>query len=82
MAVPKLMVWLSATLPAKTNRIANITVAAIYLPISRTTAADESWRYFFGLAVALQMSVLAVIIQTALSWPGALAASNFDRDSA
>jgi len=71
MAVPILMVVLSMTLPARANRVTNLVVAAVYLPVSVGNAVGESWTYFYGLAVALEVIVLAHILRSAWSWPRA-----------
>ncbi|HEX2028023.1 MAG TPA: DUF6326 family protein [Nitriliruptorales bacterium] len=68
-AIPILMVMLSMTLPARANRTINLVVASLYVPFSMFNAVGESWTYFFGLGVALEVIVLAVILRFAWTWP-------------
>jgi hypothetical protein len=68
-AIPSLMVMLSMTLPARANRTINLIVASLYVPVSMFNAVGESWTYFYGLGVALEVIVLAVILRFAWTWP-------------
>jgi hypothetical protein len=68
-AVPILMVVLSTTLPARVNRIANLVVASLYVPVTAFNLAGESWLYFYGLGVALELVLLALILRYAWTWP-------------
>ncbi len=69
MAIPILMILLSTTLPARANRIMNLIVASVYVPVSAFNAVGESWTYFYGLGVALEVIVLALILRYAWTWP-------------
>ncbi|MBT2211327.1 DUF6326 family protein [Actinomadura sp. NEAU-AAG7] len=71
MAVPILMILLSATLPARVNRTINVVVAALYIPVSVFNAAGEPWSYsyFYGLSIGLELLLLAFILRSAWSWP-------------
>ncbi|MFI6422912.1 DUF6326 family protein [Streptomyces sp. NPDC050842] len=69
MAIPILMVVLSMTLPARANRITNLIVASVQIPFAAFNAVGESWRYFYGLGVALEVIVLALILRYAWTWP-------------
>ncbi|MFE5943136.1 DUF6326 family protein [Streptomyces sp. NPDC056480] len=69
MAIPILMVVLSMTLPARANRITNLIVASIQVPFAAFNAVGESWTYFYGLGVALEVIVLALILRYAWTWP-------------
>ncbi|MEU6755207.1 DUF6326 family protein [Streptomyces sp. NPDC046685] len=69
MAIPVLMVVLSMTLPARANRITNLIVASIQVPFAAFNAVGESWTYFYGLGVALEVIVLALILRYAWTWP-------------
>ncbi|MEV6235623.1 DUF6326 family protein [Lentzea sp. NPDC051838] len=69
MALPILMVVLSMTLPARANRITNIVVASIQVPFAAFNVVGESWRYFYGLGVALELVVLVLILRYAWTWP-------------
>ena len=68
-AIPILMVMLSMTLPARANRTINLVVASLYVPFSMFNAVGESWMYFYGLGVVLEVIVLAVILRSAWTWP-------------
>ena len=69
MAVPILMVFLSMTLPARANRLMNLIVAPIYVVVSAFNALGESWTYFYGLGVVLEVLLLAFILRSAWTWP-------------
>ncbi|MDX8148732.1 DUF6326 family protein [Lentzea sp. BCCO 10_0061] len=68
-AIPILMVVLSMTLPAQANRITNLTVASIYVPVTAFNAVGESWLFFYGLGVALELILLALVVRYAWTWP-------------
>jgi len=68
-SVPALMIALSMTLPARANRIANLVVASLYLPITAFNVVGESWLYFYGLGVVLEVILLALIVRFAWTWP-------------
>ena len=70
-AIPSLMVVLSAALPARANRIINLVVAALYVPVSIYNAAGESWTYsyFYGVSIGLEVLLLAFILRSAWTWP-------------
>ncbi|MFJ2933078.1 DUF6326 family protein [Streptomyces sp. NPDC087219] len=85
MAIPILMVVLSMTLPARANRVTNLIVAAVQVPFAAFNAVGESWTYFYGLGVALEVIVLALILRYAWTWPrtapSATMATSPDRES-
>jgi hypothetical protein len=68
-AIPTLMILLSTTLPARANRATNLAVAALYIPYSVVNLAGESWMYFYGLGVGLEVLLLAFILRSAWTWP-------------
>jgi hypothetical protein len=68
-AVPSLMIVLSVIPPARANRVINLVVASVYIPFSMFNAVGESWTYFYGLGVVLEVIVLAVILRSAWTWP-------------
>lgn len=68
-AIPILMVVLSMTLPARANRITNLTIAALYVPVTAFNAVGESWLYFYGLGIVLELILLALIVRYAWTWP-------------
>lgn len=69
MAVPIAMIVLSMTLPATVSRVANLTVAALYVPVTAFNATGESWLLFYGLGVVLELILLAAILRYAWTWP-------------
>jgi hypothetical protein len=72
MAIPILMILLSATLPARVNRTINLVVATLYIPVSvYNVAGEESWSYsyFYGLSIGLEVLLLAFILRSAWTWP-------------
>ncbi|MFD4322677.1 DUF6326 family protein [Streptomyces sp. NPDC058548] len=82
MAIPILMVVLSMTLPARANRITNLIVASVQVPFAAFNAVGESWTYFYGLGVALEVIVLALILRYAWTWPRtAPSATSPDRET-
>ncbi|SER91833.1 hypothetical protein SAMN04488000_113115 [Lentzea albida] len=84
MAIPILMVVLSMTLPARANRVTNLVVASVQIPYATFNVVGESWTYFYGLGVALEVIVLALILRYAWTWPrtapSAVTATSPDRD--
>jgi hypothetical protein len=69
MAIPIFMVVLSMTLPARANRTTNLIVASVQVPYAAFNVVGESWTQFYGLGVALEVMVLAVILRYAWAWP-------------
>jgi len=69
MAVPIFMIVLSTSLPARASRTANLVVAAIYVPVTAFNLTGESWVVFYGLGVALELALLALVVRWAWTWP-------------
>ena len=69
MAIPSLMILLSTTLPARVNRTINLVVATLYSPPTIYNADGESWTYFYGLTIGLEVLLLALILRYAWTWP-------------
>ena len=72
LAIPILMVALSMTLPARVNRTLNLVVATLYIPFSLyNVSGEESWdyAYYLGLAIGLEVLLLAYILRSAWTWP-------------
>ncbi|MFI5695397.1 DUF6326 family protein [Kribbella sp. NPDC051586] len=67
-AIPILMVVLSMTLPARANRITNLIVASLYIPVTAFNAAGASWLFFYGLGIVLELILLALILRFAWTW--------------
>src|SRR5918912_2101574 len=68
-AVPSLMIVLSVILPARANRVINLVVASLEIPASMFNAVGESWTYFYGLSIGLELLLLAFILRSAWTWP-------------
>ncbi|NUT06617.1 MAG: hypothetical protein HOV76_24385 [Hamadaea sp.] len=70
-AIPILMILLSAILPARLNRTVNLVVATLYIPVSVFNAVGEPWSYsyFYGLSIGLEVLLLAFILRSAWNWP-------------
>ncbi|MFE4002318.1 DUF6326 family protein [Nocardioides sp. YIM B13467] len=68
-AIPIFMVVLSMTLPARASRITNLVVASVYVPVTAFNAAGESWLFFYGLGIVLELILLALIVRYAWTWP-------------
>ncbi|OXM49488.1 DUF6326 family protein [Amycolatopsis alba] len=82
MAIPILMVVLSMTLPARANRTTNLIVASVQVPFAAFNVVGGSWTYFYGLGVALEFVVLALILRYAWIWPRtAPSATSPDRET-
>lgn len=65
---PALMISLSVALPAKVNRLANIIVAAVYIPYTLFNLVGEVWIHMvFGAIV--EVVLLCLIIRYAWQWP-------------
>jgi hypothetical protein len=69
MAVPIFMVVLSTTLPARANRVTNLVVASLYVPVTVFNVAGGFWLYFYGLGVVLELILLALVVRYAWTWP-------------
>ena len=69
MAIPILMVVLSAMLPARACRTTNLVVASIQVPYAMFNAVGESWTLYYWGAVVLEVTLLAVILRLAWTWP-------------
>ncbi|MCG2798410.1 MAG: DUF6326 family protein [Cellulomonas sp.] len=69
MAIPILMVLLSATLPARANRMTNLVVASVQVPYAAFNLVGGSWTVFYGLGVVLEVAVFALILRYAWTWP-------------
>jgi hypothetical protein len=63
------MIVLSVILPARANRVINLVVASVYIPVSVFELAGESWTFFCGLGVGLELLLLGFILRSAWTWP-------------
>ncbi len=78
LAIPILMVVLSTTLPARANRSTNLVVATLYIPFSIYNADGEplDYAYFYGLAIGLEVLLLAFVLRSAWTWPRTVSAQD------
>jgi hypothetical protein len=67
--IPALMVVLSSALPARANRALNLVVASLYVPVSVFNLAGESWLWFYGLGVVVEVVLLGYVLRSAWAWP-------------
>jgi hypothetical protein len=74
MAIPILMVVVSAMLPARASRVTNLVVASVQVPYAMFNAVGETWTYYYWGAVVLEVILLAVILRLAWIWPRGTAA--------
>lgn len=83
MAIPILMIVLSMTLPARASRTTNLVVASVQVPYAAFNVVGESWTSYYGLGVALELVVLALILRFAWTWPRTTrSATGPERDTA
>lgn len=68
-AIPAVMILLSIALPARASRAANLVMATLNIPYAIFNATGESWIYFFGLSIGIEVLILAFILRTAWTWP-------------
>lgn len=69
-AIPGLMVLASAILPRGANRITNIVVTAVYVPIMIFNAAGATPDYalYYALTIGVELAIMAYILRTAITW--------------
>jgi len=69
-AIPALMVMLSAALPHRANRITNLIVASVYIPIMAFNAAGATPDYavYYALTIGVELIILAFILRWAATW--------------
>jgi hypothetical protein len=70
-AIPALMVMLSMTLPAGVNRVTNLVVGSVYIPIMVFNAAGASldYAFYYALTIGVEVLILAFILRSARTWP-------------
>ena len=69
MAIQILMGVVYAMLPARASRITNLVVASVQIPFAAFNVLGESWTFYYWLALALEVVLLAVILRLAWTWP-------------
>jgi hypothetical protein len=66
--IPMLMIFLSVALPAKANRITNLTVAIVHIPYMLFNLSGIVWVHMI-YAAAVEIILLGFIIFYAWKWP-------------
>ncbi len=67
-SIPALMIFLSVALPAKTNRLTNIIIAAINIPYMLFNLEGVAWIHMV-LGAVVEVVLLCLIIRYAWKWP-------------
>jgi len=65
-----IMLYLTLALKARTARIANIVISAVYMLTIIAAMVGEKWIYFI-LGSVVEVILLAIIIRLCLKWPKA-----------
>jgi len=70
-AIPSVMVVLSAVLPARANRITNLVVGVLYVPVTVFNAVGETWEWapFYIVSIGIELALLAYILRSVWMWP-------------
>lgn len=71
LAVPALMIYLSAALPPAVSKWLNVTLGVAYTAIEILTFFGSA--LFYQIVVALEVAVTLLIVWTAIRWPRASA---------
>lgn len=66
--IPALMIFLSVALPAKVDRLVNIIIAALNIPLMLFNLTGEVWPHMV-LGAAIEVILLCLIIRYAWKWP-------------
>jgi Ni/Fe-hydrogenase subunit HybB-like protein len=76
-AIPALMVMLSIMLPARVNRVTNLVVASLYIPVMVFNAAGATWDYafYYALTIGVEVLILAFILRAAGTWSRRIASA-------
>jgi hypothetical protein len=67
-AMPALMIFLSVVLPARVNRLANIIIAVVNIPLMLFNLAGVAWVHMV-LGAIIEVVLLGLIIRYAWKWP-------------
>lgn len=70
-AIPALMVMLSMTLPARVNRVTNLVVASLSIPLMvfNAAGAPSDYAFYYALTIGVEVLILAFILRSAWTWP-------------
>lgn len=66
--IPMLMIFLSVSLKAKSNRLVNLIAATFHIPYMLFNLAGEAWVHMV-FAAAVEVVLLVLIIRYAWKWP-------------
>lgn len=67
LAIPALMIYLSAALPPATSRVLNVILGLAYTFVQILTFFGSA--LFYQIVVGLEVAVTLLIVWTALTWP-------------
>ena len=69
-AIPALMVLLSVALPPRVNRVTNLVVASLYIPVMVFNAAGATPDYalYYALTIGVEVLILVFILHSAWTW--------------
>lgn len=69
-AIPALMVMLSASLPARANRLTNLIVGGLYVPIMAFNISGTTPDYvgYYLLTIGVELAILTYILRIAATW--------------
>jgi hypothetical protein len=77
-AIPALMVMLSMALPARVNRVTNLIVASVYVPIMvfNVVGTTADFVFYYVLTIGVELVILAFILRWAWRWTRTATVSN------
>ncbi|UTT62983.1 DUF6326 family protein [Microcella humidisoli] len=70
-ALPGLMVLLSAALPARANRMTNLVFTSLYIPliVFNAAGATPDYAFYYVLTIGVELAIMVYILRTAARWP-------------
>lgn len=68
MAIPGMMILLSALAPARKGRVLNLVASALYFLVNVGNLVAETWAYYFLFGL-LELGLVVLIFVLALRWP-------------
>ncbi|MDQ2662353.1 MAG: DUF6326 family protein [Actinomycetota bacterium] len=72
-AIPALMIVLSMAMPARANRVTNLVVATLYIPVMvfNAVGATPDYALYYALTIGVEVLLLAYILRCTWGWPRA-----------
>ncbi|WP_439593642.1 DUF6326 family protein [Microbacterium sp.] len=69
--IPTLMVMLSIALPARANRVTNLIIGSLYIPVVAINfvGAPSGFAVYYALTIGVEVLILAYILRSAWAWP-------------